>query len=637
MATKKLTVGVMNAIKVLAKVEEANQLARAKLPPEGFYNALISEKMDVQDHYSAWRQTQDAMGVGGGAAGGAKRAGADGPFSFCSYAFLLDPRAKSNLLHIEARFQMEQTVAHARMEQQLYGAAHTRGPREDDVRVVMGKEARRALMATAARPSRPSAPSAALQAVRRASDAGDEGVGGFFGRRTPRQSDAGPPVGEGGGGVTGGGAGDGGTAGGAGTAGGTAGGAGTTGGGRGGTSGGGRPQGLRGLFLNILRPRADTGPPQEEHPAFALGGGASANPAPAAAASLTPRVSESASALPSTPPPPAEDDDPVHFPAAVTPPPGAVRRETVTSMHLPRPSECAMPGSHSDMCLVRVRRTHLVEDALDEIARQYRRDLFKPLRVHFIGEEGIDAGESVGFCSSWARACFLFLRGPPRRRPAAALTNPPKTTPTTPPPPQSCRRRQKGVLPAIDGRAPEPRLRHARLPARVAHLLVQRLLARGRGAIHASRPRARTRHLQPRPPRLPLASRPVQDAVGSTSGVARFGGYAADAREELEAAAAVRSSGRRRRRLRGRHVLFDLQRRHGLFWGREDGASQARGRECARARGQPARVRGADGRFLAEAQRGAAVCRVCSGFPHFVRWARDQAVQRLRAGAAGVR
>jgi hypothetical protein len=44
------------------------------------------------------------------------------------------------------------------------------------------------------------------------------------------------------------------------------------------------------------------------------------------------------------------------------------------------------------MCIVRVRRHHLVEDALDEIARQYRRDLFKPLRVHFIGEDGIDAG-----------------------------------------------------------------------------------------------------------------------------------------------------------------------------------------------------------------------------------------------------
>lgn len=33
-----------------------------------------------------------------------------------------------------------------------------------------------------------------------------------------------------------------------------------------------------------------------------------------------------------------------------------------------------------------------VQDALDEIARQKPRDLFKPLRVHFIGEEGIDAG-----------------------------------------------------------------------------------------------------------------------------------------------------------------------------------------------------------------------------------------------------
>ena len=38
--TKKLTVSVMNVIKVLAKVEEANQIGR-KLPPEAFYNELI--------------------------------------------------------------------------------------------------------------------------------------------------------------------------------------------------------------------------------------------------------------------------------------------------------------------------------------------------------------------------------------------------------------------------------------------------------------------------------------------------------------------------------------------------------------------------------------------------------------------
>lgn len=39
-ATKKLTVSVMNVIKVLAVVEEGNQLGR-KMPPEAFYNELI--------------------------------------------------------------------------------------------------------------------------------------------------------------------------------------------------------------------------------------------------------------------------------------------------------------------------------------------------------------------------------------------------------------------------------------------------------------------------------------------------------------------------------------------------------------------------------------------------------------------
>ncbi|MCJ1422701.1 hypothetical protein MMC29_000581 [Sticta canariensis] len=167
--TKKLTVGVMNTIKVLAKVEEANQLGR-QLPPEAFYNQLIrcgggvltrsaasiavamvmgmtapgpargaslaahcsnacdnkhflempmlsrrqarafweaSEKLDVEDHYVAWSQTHDTP---------QHNFGADGPFSFCSYPFLLNPRAKSKLLHVEARFLMTQTVAQARVE-----------------------------------------------------------------------------------------------------------------------------------------------------------------------------------------------------------------------------------------------------------------------------------------------------------------------------------------------------------------------------------------------------------------------------------------------------------------------------------------------------------------------------------------
>ena len=51
----------------------------------------------------AWRQTHDTP----------QHAyhGSDGPFSFCSYPFLLSPRAKSKLLHTEARFLMTQARA----------------------------------------------------------------------------------------------------------------------------------------------------------------------------------------------------------------------------------------------------------------------------------------------------------------------------------------------------------------------------------------------------------------------------------------------------------------------------------------------------------------------------------------------
>ncbi|KAJ9519625.1 hypothetical protein QJQ45_013359 [Haematococcus lacustris] len=207
-ATKKLTTSIMAVIRVLALIEEANQIGR-QLPPEAFYNQLISDKMDVADHYTAWRHSQPvashaprpraasplrhnapasraeelrrarrhttadsdagssalpprsrglspgrqrhaavhiAVNVGRDTATTSRATTARSepsvrpfqtlverapqphfdptrPFSFCSFPFLLDARAKSNLLHIEARFQMEQTMAHARMEQQLYGAA----------------------------------------------------------------------------------------------------------------------------------------------------------------------------------------------------------------------------------------------------------------------------------------------------------------------------------------------------------------------------------------------------------------------------------------------------------------------------------------------------------------------------------
>ena len=63
-----------------------------------------SEKLDVEDHYVAWRQTHDSPNHG---------LTVDGPFSFCSFPFLLNPRAKSKLLHTEARCLMTQVRSSA--------------------------------------------------------------------------------------------------------------------------------------------------------------------------------------------------------------------------------------------------------------------------------------------------------------------------------------------------------------------------------------------------------------------------------------------------------------------------------------------------------------------------------------------
>lgn len=81
-----------------------------------------SDKMDVQDHYTAWRtslttgpSTASSSAGDGHASQGQPHAAPsspapapDAPFSFCAFPFLLDARAKTSLLHLEARFQMEQ-------------------------------------------------------------------------------------------------------------------------------------------------------------------------------------------------------------------------------------------------------------------------------------------------------------------------------------------------------------------------------------------------------------------------------------------------------------------------------------------------------------------------------------------------
>ena len=72
--------------------------------------------------------------------------GSDGPFSFCSYPFLLNPRAKSKLLHTEARIQMDQTVAQSRLEQQQNGSGSTSAPATYEECVVPNEKQRLSAM-----------------------------------------------------------------------------------------------------------------------------------------------------------------------------------------------------------------------------------------------------------------------------------------------------------------------------------------------------------------------------------------------------------------------------------------------------------------------------------------------------------
>ena len=71
---------------------------------------------------------------------------------------------------------------------------------------------------------------------------------------------------------------------------------------------------------------------------------------------------------------------------------GEGRRLPSEQMQMPPPEESGIPPHHPDACIIRVRREHLISDALEEIARQNEHDLHKPLKVNFIGEEGVDAG-----------------------------------------------------------------------------------------------------------------------------------------------------------------------------------------------------------------------------------------------------
>lgn len=324
-ATKKLTISVMNAIKVLALVEEANQLGRL-LPPDAFYNELISEKLDVLDHYVAWRQTHDMP---------RHTSSNDGPFSFCSYPFLLNPRAKSKLLQTEARIQMDQTVADARVEAQSNSGANLfeepiLRPKVPVISTVRGGGGRQraASGAVSRRPSRESRFQVFPRLFPRDRQVQDD----WSGAASDEDSDTEAS---------------------------------------GGSSAASAP--VPAPNGPLSRPSSHRTPPTLDEAYFGV---LTASTAPVAA---TP--------APAHPMSGARGHSHSHQLGTST---SSVWKQN--SLGLPAPEDSGFPATHPEMCIVRIRRCHLLEDALNEIARQRPRDLFKPLRVHFIGEDGVDAG-----------------------------------------------------------------------------------------------------------------------------------------------------------------------------------------------------------------------------------------------------
>mmetsp|Transcript_26937 Transcript_26937/g.75892 ORF Transcript_26937/g.75892 Transcript_26937/m.75892 type:complete len:1891 (+) Transcript_26937:162-5834(+) len=289
MKLKKLTVNVMNCIKLLDEVFQANMIGR-KLKAEDFHNELISDKLDVLDHYIAWRQSRDTPSAG---------PSVDGPFSFCSYPFLLNCKAKSKLLHTEAKIRMETTVAQARMEHSNRRTEHRRAA--DDERVLALPRKSRAS----------SSASGSDQHSRRRAP------------RTPTSSVCTPT--------------------------------------------GANTGGMRGFFEAIFG--------NHEGVASGAGGGIpirsrGASPAPTAGQQSTEATLDVAR---------RHMANDVHLNNSSL----LLRR---SSLMLPTPQDCGVPERHQDHCILRVRRTHILEDALEEVARQRTKDLLKPLRVHFIGE-----------------------------------------------------------------------------------------------------------------------------------------------------------------------------------------------------------------------------------------------------------
>lgn len=100
LATRGIDRPITQCVMVLEKLYRANEQARL-VPYTRFYNEAISRRSDFEEDYRRFL-------------------GGPQIFSFCRYPFLLEPDAKSRILHIDAAYQQRAHFEQAMLAQALF-------------------------------------------------------------------------------------------------------------------------------------------------------------------------------------------------------------------------------------------------------------------------------------------------------------------------------------------------------------------------------------------------------------------------------------------------------------------------------------------------------------------------------------
>ncbi|KAJ3413109.1 hypothetical protein HDV05_008505 [Chytridiales sp. JEL 0842] len=96
---------IIGSVKALSLLYHANEMNTPIIPISEFYNESICEKLNFKEEYKNWKKTLEKAKIT--------------EFSFFNYPFLLDPVAKTRILHIDAMVQMSQEFEGAVVHQAL--------------------------------------------------------------------------------------------------------------------------------------------------------------------------------------------------------------------------------------------------------------------------------------------------------------------------------------------------------------------------------------------------------------------------------------------------------------------------------------------------------------------------------------